>query len=225
MLVCTENRPDWWNTLPEDFVERCNYISLNDWQLSSDADALRLAYCHKFGSDLIEHRIAKHSWKRADICCNEIPGHHSLIDIGSGLGEFVNLYAKINPGCQVSSVDVADFDLWFDHTNRIERIYSDVLDLGDEHVREVVTCFQVLEHIRKEYLPDVIKKLFSLARKKLYVSVPFMEPMPIYRGHFSRFEAADIIEMFPTAKYTMIEKIRTNGHPAWMWILCEIKRG
>jgi 2-polyprenyl-3-methyl-5-hydroxy-6-metoxy-1,4-benzoquinol methylase len=218
------NRPEWWNGLPVDFRERCNYISLNDWQLSSNAEAVRKAYGRRFGSDLIDHRIAMHSWKRADICCNEIPGHLSLLDIGSGLGEFVNLFAGVNSDCPVSSVDIADFDLWFDHCGRVQRIYSDVLDLGGEHKRDVVSCFQVLEHVRKEHLSEVISKLFFLARKKLYVSVPFMEPVPIYRGHFSRFEAADIMRLFPDAKYTMIEKSRTNGHPAWMWILCEIDR-
>jgi hypothetical protein len=218
------NRPDWWDSLPAEFGDRCHYISINDWRLGSTAEALRNSYFQRFGSGLIDHRIAMHSWKRADICCNEIPGHLSLIDIGSGMGEFINLFARMHERCPVASVDIADFDLWFDHAGRIERIYSDILDLGDEHIRDVVTCFQVIEHLRPEYISEAISKLFFLARKKLYVSVPFMEPMPIYRGHFSRFEAADILTLFPDAKYTMLEKNRTEGHPAWMWILCEIDR-
>jgi hypothetical protein len=218
------NRPDWWDGLPAQFRERCNYISINDWQLSPAAEALRKAYHQRFGPDRTEHRIEMHSWKRADICCNEISTHASLIDIGSGLGEFVNLYARTHQDCPVASVDIADFDLWFDSTGRIERIYSNMLFLGDEHICDIVTCFQVIEHLRPEYVPDAISKLFSLARKKLYVSVPFKEPMPIYRGHFSRFVAADIVRLFPEAKYTMLEKNRTEGHPAWTWILCEIDK-
>jgi hypothetical protein len=218
------NRPDWWGSLPAQFREQCNYISINEWQLSPAAERLRKAYAHRFGSDFIDRRIEMHSWKRADICCDEISRHSSLIDIGSGLGEFVNLYASVNPDCPVASVDIADFDLWFDSTGRIERIYSNMLFLGGEHICDVVTCFQVIEHLRSEYVSEAISKLFYLARKKLYVSVPFMEPMPIYRGHFSRFEAQDILSLFPDAKYTMLEKNRTEGHPAWMWILCEIDR-
>jgi|WetSurMetagenome_2_1015567.scaffolds.fasta_scaffold00259_20 hypothetical protein len=216
------NRPDWWADLPAEFASRCHYVSINDWQLSPDAESLRNSYIERFGAECVEQRIAMHSWKRADICSHSIPKDLSLIDIGSGLGEFVNLIASMNSDSRVASVDIADFDMWFDRTGLIERIYMDMLDLGDEHIREVVTCFQVLEHVRKEHLKDAISKLFFLARKKLFVSVPFMEPMPIYRGHFSRFEASDILTLFPDAKYTLLEKNRTEGHPAWTWIMCEI---
>jgi ubiquinone/menaquinone biosynthesis C-methylase UbiE len=216
------NRPEWWQDLPEDFASRCHYVSINDWQLSPAAEELKEAYNRRHGASTVERRIHMHSWKRADICCHHIKKCASLIDIGSGLGEFVNLYAGMNPDCRVASVDIADFDLWFDQPGRIERVYSDMLDLGDEYIRDVVTCFQVLEHLRPELVPAALEKLHFLAKKKLYVSVPFKEPEPIFRGHYSRFETEDIIRMFPTAKYTMLEKNKVEGAKPWIWILCEI---
>jgi len=216
------NRPAWWNDLPEELVSRCHYVSINDWQLSPAAETLIKSYISRFGASTIERRIAMHSWKRADICCHEMPKNMSLIDIGSGLGEFVNLFACMNRDCAVASVDISDFDLWYDHSSHIERIYANVLDLGDEHIHDVVTCFQVLEHLKPELITEAISKLYSLARKKLYVSVPFKEPEPIYRGHYSRFEADDILAMFPGAKYTILEKNKTPEGEAWTWILCDI---
>jgi len=75
-----------------------------------------------------------------------------LIDIGSGLGEFANLFA-INNEAPITSVDTRDGRQWFDAAGRIERVYKNIFDLGDDESRDVVTCFEVLETCRQRASP------------------------------------------------------------------------
>jgi hypothetical protein len=130
----------------------------------------------------------------------------SLIDIGRGLGEFVNILVHMNKYCTVTSVDVRDWDLWFDAVGRIERIYSNLFDLDFSHGNDIVTCFEVIEHLQPDRIPKTINMLRLLAKKKLFVSVPFMEPFPLSKAHFSRFEAGEMLALFPDARFTVLRK-------------------
>jgi len=127
-----------------------------------------------------------------------------------------------NPKVDITSVDTKDYDLWFDSTGRINRIYENIFNLGVEHERDVVTCFEVIEHLPPERLAEAVEKLRSLARKKLYVSMPFMEGPPLYHGHFTRFTAENILELFPDAIFTVFGKNDTVDDKVCAWILCEV---
>ena len=157
----------------------------------------------------------------ADVCVRTVEPTAELMDIGSGLGEFVNLAALEGRHGRITSVDMRDWDLWFDATGRLQRVYSDLLALEPAtHSSEVVTCFEVIEHLPPERVADAVRKLRSLARRKLYVSVPFLEPLPLYRGHHTRFDETNLRELFPDARFTVFGKGHSDQVRAW--ILCEV---
>jgi glycosyltransferase involved in cell wall biosynthesis/2-polyprenyl-3-methyl-5-hydroxy-6-metoxy-1,4-benzoquinol methylase len=216
-------RPQWWHLLPDDFACRCHYISIKDWYLSDKTKELVKRYDKKFGRKQVRKRISGLNWKRADVCCRLVPDDVSILDIGSGLGEFVNLVAMNNPQVDITSVDNRDYDLWFDSTGKIQRVYKDIFDLKSDQQKDIVTCFEVIEHLPPSRLKEAVDILHSLARKKLYVSVPFMEGPPLYHGHFTRFTAENIQELFPNASYTVFGKNDGSTDTVSAWILCEVE--
>jgi len=214
--------PAWWHLVPKSFAEQCSYVFLHDRRISEEATSLRNTYIERFGQEAVERRIPMSNWKRADICWQSVPNDLSTIDIGSGLGEFVNLFAINNPNTSITSVDTRDWDKWFDATGRVERIYNSIFQLDSSDSRDVVTCFEVIEHLPPERVAEAVDILRNLAKKKLFVSVPFMEPLPLYKGHFTRFTEENLITLFPDAKFTVFGKSKKRSDKVHAWILCEI---
>ena len=217
-----ENLPAWWESVSEEFRNQCRYIAVPNWEMGSDVSDLSEAYKSRFDEEVVEKRIPKNNLQRADICTEFMLSSNAVMDIGSGLGEFVNLLSKKNKTASIVSVDVKDYALWFAGSDRIERVYKSIFDLTAAHECEVVTCFEVIEHLPADRLIEAIGILRSLAKKKLYISVPFMEPIPIYKGHFSRFEGEDIKSLFPEGKYTILGKGGKQKDKVLAWIIVEI---
>ncbi len=219
----SDNRfPAWWVQIDPAFAEKCGYVDIKDWELSDATETLKKIYIDRYDEESINRRIPLSNWKRADICWQKAPKDLSTIDIGSGLGEFINLFAINNKDTPIASVDTRDWDKYFDHTGRIERIYKNIFDLGDGEIRDVVTCFEVIEHLPPERVTEAVSILRKLARKKLFISVPFLEPLPMYKGHFTRFTEINLMELMPDAKFTIFAKSTTNKQKVNAWILAEI---
>lgn len=215
-------RPLWWHCISENFRARCQFIWVPDWELSRDVLDVRAKYLARFDPETVNKRIPRNNWRRADICAEIVPSGFSLIDIGSGLGEFVNVAAIKHRDTPIASVDIKDYQLWFDFSNRIDRIYESVFDLSRDHRRDIVTCFEVIEHLPPERLGEAVRVLRSLAKRKLLISVPFLEPPPIYRGHFTRFDCDLLDDLFPDAKFTVFGKGAKRKDQVLAWIMCEI---
>lgn len=215
-----EDRPPWWNDIRVDLRERCGYVDVMQWPLSDEVVALRAAYLARFDAEAVARRIPPANWARADICARTVSKGSSLLDVGSGLGEFINLVARGGRHGKLTSVDVRDWDLWFDATGHLQRLRRDLFDLDASCASDVVTCFEVIEHLPTERVADAVRLLRSLARKKLYVSVPFMEGPPLYRGHLTRFDASNLLALFPDARFTVYG--RSSGKEVRAWIMCEM---
>ena len=221
-LVLDSERPGWWSQLPRQLLNRCDYLSIPDWITSKETQELAKRYKKRFGQTVINKRIPVLKWKREDVCWRIVPDNASILDVGSGFGEFVNLVAMHNPRADITSVDIKDYDLWFDSTGRIKRVYENIFDLGGEHERDVVTCFGVIDHLPAARRVEAVEKLRSLAQKKLYVSVPFMGGLPLCRGHYTRFTAENVLELFPDATFTVFDESDSADDKIHAWVLCVV---
>lgn len=214
--------PRWWTQVDESLRASCRYVDVKQWSLSDAAQGLKESYVQRFGAEAVNRRIPTSNWARADICAQTVAPADRVLDVGSGLGEFVNLLSLGQRHGRITSVDLRDYDLWFDATGRLQRVYRDLFALDPAaHASEVVTCFEVIEHLPPQRVADAVRVLRSLAQRKLYVSVPFMEPLPLYRGHHTRFDAENLRALFPDARFTVFSK--GNGEQPSAWILCEIE--
>jgi len=54
------------------------------------------------------------------------------------------------------------------------------------------------------------------------VSVPFMESLPLYKGHFTRFDTELLEKLFPDARCTIFGKGGRSANKVLAWIMCEI---
>src|SRR5688572_22397064 len=80
--------PQWWSEVSPDFARRCAYVGIPDWELSGEALEMRDRYVAQFDAESVDRRMPEENWKRADICWRRMPKAGSVLDIGSGLGEF-----------------------------------------------------------------------------------------------------------------------------------------
>jgi hypothetical protein len=60
-----------------------------------------------------------------------------------------------------------------------------------------------------------LAELRRVCRGQLIMSLPFCESEPLSKTHLRRFEAADILEIFPNASYTLLDR------PRMPWMIME----
>jgi glycosyltransferase involved in cell wall biosynthesis/2-polyprenyl-3-methyl-5-hydroxy-6-metoxy-1,4-benzoquinol methylase len=220
-IGAASERPRWWTEVDEPVRSSGAYVDVVRWPPSATTVELRERYVQRFGEEAVKRRMPANNWARAEICAQTVEAAESLLDVGSGLGEFVNLLALRGRHSRITSVDLRDYDLWLDATGQLNRVYSDLFALDPKLVgSDVVTCFEVIEHLPPERVGDAVHVLRSLARRKLYVSVPFLEPLPLYPGHKTRFDGQRLASLFPDARFTVFGK--GNGTQPLAWILCDI---
>ncbi len=213
--------PPWWDLVDPAFRERCTYVDMRKWTLSPDVETLRRAYVARFDEAAVAKRMPAANWARADYCAGIADGAGSLLDIGSGLGEFVNLCQQRRPDRHITSVDTRNWDLWIDASGRLERVMGSLPALDDALARDTVTCFEVIEHLPPEHLADAVATLRRLARRRLFISVPFMESLPLHKGHLNRFDVDQLLLHFPDGRFTVLGK-GGRADTVVAWILCEL---
>ena len=64
-----------------------------------------------------------------------------------------------------------------------------------------------------------LAELRRVCRGQLIMSLPFCEPEPLSKTHLRRFEAADILELFPNSSYTLLDRLRMP------WMIMEERFG
>jgi glycosyltransferase involved in cell wall biosynthesis/2-polyprenyl-3-methyl-5-hydroxy-6-metoxy-1,4-benzoquinol methylase len=217
-----ENYPEWWNFITDDFKQKSEYIDSNSWNLSKSCLELKNKYTNKFGYDRVGRRIPLKNWIRADIFSEIVKPNLELQDIGSGLGEFLNLLSLKNKKIEIDSIDLKDWDLWFDFDKRFNRYYKNIFDLDLNNKREITTCFEVIEHLPTHQIQNAVEILRGITKKKLFISVPFLEKLPLYKSHFTRFDEKKIIQLFPDGEYRIISQNPSNKKYVDAWILIEI---
>ena len=155
-------------------------------------------------------------WHRVSYVADLLrPGGDSL-DVGVGAGQFLNVLARSGKFRSVVGVDKTTYKKYLQLEPNMSTMKGDIANLKfEDNSFDVVTCMEVLEHIPSEVFLAGLAELRRVCRGQLIITVPFCEPEPISRFHVRRFEAADILELFPDATYTLLER------PRMPWIMME----
>ena len=130
---------------------------------------------------------------RIDFISDLVPNCDSLIDIGPGQQCFTDIYSFKNPNCSTKTLDILP-NRWSKLDNSVtvnyclNILYNKEFNKYESLLKsEIVTCFEVIEHLDYKIIPEFISRLKKISQKKLYISVPLMEGPPIYKGHYNRF--------------------------------------
>lgn len=104
------------------------------------------------------------------IALQELPSFNSLLDIGCGDGGFLAYLYQSHPTATLEGIDISQKAI---ELSQLKRINAKRYDVSREPLPlqyDVITCFEVLEH-----MPDVesaLRNISSSFSKRLIISVP-----------------------------------------------------
>jgi len=190
-------------------------IDLSRIELSNITSALMEKYIDKLGIDE-KHAggYTKHDWRRLEYISSVLSPGKILLDIGSGMGQFLNLQIELQKFRVIIGADIKCHSRFHDFSKENHMVYLNVLNIPFKNKSiDTVVCMELLEHL--DYRSFILA-LFELHRvgKKLIFTVPFNEhPLPKY--HKLCFDEDMLKHFFYGAEFTLLQK---SKNLAWMLI-------
>lgn len=87
----------------------------------------------------------------------------SLIDIGTGSGDILEIIQKFNPSAKLTAVDLNNYH----NLNNINHISADITKLEDRDKvtghYDALTCLDCLEHFEEKHIDDILKMFTGLS--------------------------------------------------------------
>jgi len=201
------------------FTADAEFIPLAAWELSETVQGVKAAYEAQFGSK-VDSRIPIYNWKRVDFAISRMTPGDRILDIGPGLGEFVNSVSRARLFHEVHAIDVRDYGLYTDLDSVINKRKLNLFDLPEDDHFDVVTAFEVLEHLPPEDVAPAVQKIAAVAQRMYAVSMPLKE-RPLSKFHMTEFDEHAIRRYFPNgSKFVLIKDQYRNTR----WIYVEVHK-
>ena len=193
-------------------------VDIRKFPVSPVAASVRADYEAQFGEPPAEPGGWYHrdDWRRVSYVADVLRPGGDLLDVGVGAGQFLNMLARSGKFRSVVGIDKVRFKKYTEFEPNMTRLDGDIADLQfEDDSFDVVTCMEVLEHVPSDVFVAGLAELRRVCRGQLIMSLPFCEPEPISKTHVRRFEAADILRLFPDAGYTLLDR------PRMPWVIME----
>lgn len=155
-------------------------------------------------------------WGRTTYVLSRLRAADTALDVGAGAGQFMNMLSASGKFGSVTALDRTRFRKYtelYDNTHRVDGSIAE-MEFEDDAF-DVVTCMEVLEHIPTEIFSAGLRELRRVCSGQLVMTVPFDEPEPLSKGHVRRFDEHDMVELFPSARFTILDR------PKKPWVLIE----
>lgn len=194
-------------------------IYLGETEVSQPLRQVRAAMCARFTEEVVRKRIHHGDWVRTGIVLDWVRGCGSILDIGAGQGLFVNALALTGAAETIRGIDIRDYSLYSELWPGFERIMVDAEQMPfADGAFDTVVCMEVIEHLPDGKLERVLAQARRVARRRLILSVPLCEPLPLSKYHCQQFLPGRIAAMFPGAKFTILLKKPVDRSVPWIVI-------
>ena len=202
----SENR-DWDYTANklEDLYLRLVDVSLEKTSLSSDFLKIFDRYKEKY-QNTNPNFLRSDDYARWSYVASRLKTRKSLLDVGIGIGQFINTLAATKRFSKLYGVDIGPHSsfLRFYDNYTIDYVSISELPYSDNEF-DIVTCMETLEHLDDGTFEKGLANLRRVCREQLIITVPFCEE-PLSKSHLRKFEISDLKELFPEAEITLMKK-------------------
>lgn len=180
------------------------------------------SYRAEFGSEKGKGLYSNHDWRRVQFAVSLIlDDAKSVLDVGVGPGALLNYLHMSGRHEQVTGIDIRRYSKLVLMDNAIDFRIMDAAKLDfNADAFDVVVCMEVLEHMPTETMMRAIAELKRVSRRRLIVSVPYLEPEPLPPYHLQRFDEDRIRNTFAGADVTLLKRPVNKFMPVktgWSW--------
>ena len=196
-------------------------VQLSLVRLTPAARRLRARREARMGQEAATLKFPDYEWRRISYVARRLKGGPSLLEVGPGKGYLSRMIAKGGLYPRQEVVDIVA------PSKAVEKKFGagvifrqmSVADLPDpDRSFDTVLCMEVLEHLEDDVLPAALAQIRRVCARRLIMSVPFAQPLPLPSYHKQRFDADRLLEMFPKARFTLLFKEPVTR---WPWMLIE----
>lgn len=175
------------------------------------------AYFEQFGVRSGQGLYKNADWRRIELATHLIPSDSkSVLDVGVGPGAFLNYLSLSGRFDRVTGIDKRRYSKFVELAPDLDYQIMDIAKMSfpDDHF-DTVFCMEVLEHLDSATLEAGLSSLRRVARKKLVMTVPFDEPLPLPSYHLQHFDEQRIRATFPDAEIFLVH--RDKKQSTWPW--------
>jgi len=151
-----------------------------------------------------------------------LKSRESLLDVGIGIGQFINTLATKENFSRLYGVDIEPHSSFL----RFHDNYSiDYISISDLHYTDnefdIVTCMETLEHLDDQTFKKGLTNLRRVCKEQLIITVPYCEE-PLSKFHLQKFDVERLKKLFPEAKITLLSKsVKQSSAKKIYWCMIE----
>lgn len=198
-------------------ISRLDLPELETPLLRTIREQFEEAYLDQFGVRSGRGLYKSADWRRLEFATRLIPSDcKSVLDVGVGPGAFLNYLALSDRFERVTGIDKRRYSKFVELAPDLDYQIMDVgkISFPDDSF-DMVFCMEVLEHLDSKTLEAGLASLRRVTRKKLVMTVPFDEPLPLPSYHLQHFDEQRIRATFPDAEIFLVH--RSNKQSTWPW--------
>jgi len=191
-------------------------VLIESSKLNDDSMFVLEAYRKRY-HDTRKSLLRRSDYLRWSYILDKIQGNSSVLDVGVGAGQFVNMLALSDkPFKSISGLDLSPHTGFIKMFDNITMHYHSATKMEfPDNQFDVVTCLEVIEHLKDTQMKAAISELRRVAKKRLILTVPYSEKEPLPKHHVQSFNFTRLKKMFPQAEFTFFSY---KNSMAWVMI-------
>lgn len=206
-------RPNLW----DNSIAQVDLPRLETPLLRNIREQFEQAYFQQFGVRSGAGLYKSADWRRLEFASRLIPSDcTSVLDVGVGPGAFLNYLASLGRFDRVTGIDKRRYSKFVQLVPDLDYRIMDIGNLSfPDNCFDTVFCMEVLEHLNTRTLEAGLAALRRIAKKRLVMTVPFNEPLPLPSYHLQHFDENRIMATFPDAEISLVH--RNKDRSTWPW--------